>query len=774
MYDEPLHGERSEREGNVRTTRSRSLPSLLLIPTAGFALLLSTALPTSAQPQDNGKVWSPLDKTEKKSTDTPDEDPDGEKKEGEVTLAGTNVTATRLSDDPFDQPYAFYRHDRRFLDTAIGRTALDRINYGPGVFIQHTAPNQTSPFIRGLTGEQTLLMIDGVRLSHAFMRPGPNQYAALVPDSSLQSVDVILGSSSVVNGSDGLTGALDFNLADAGRGVDSAFSPWVASRVDVANGGILQGGFDGRSGNWAYSVDVDLRDFHDRVGGKDFEDRIFGMTRPYDEIPNTSYRQASGALRLAYTGVSHLFEIKSGITQQNEAPRPDGYFENTGSSSRISRSFNPQQFAYLHLRDTWNVEEDWLDRLQTTVWWHRHFEDQSREQISSGRYRRREYENAIDAFGVDLQATTVLGDDREHEITWGVTGIFERTDNDFQEFRSPSGSTNPFLAMPFEPQNWTNRSTISNNSDYWSFGVFAQDSWDISESFNLLAGARFSHYQWEFGNVDGDASDITGSLRALWRITDDHNVFFGLSKAFRAPNLTNLDGAVDRGSSGNQAQGNPNLDPEVSYTAEIGWRWRSGRDQLGVSAFVTRIDDFIQQDNSGTGQFTNVEDADLAGFELMWDCGLCFIPVPADGRLAFVGSVSLVDAKKDIPQPGGGTNTDNISRANRFYGRAGIQYDHDRSWWGLLQCRFHDTYDDVARDPTDPDSGDIRLTVAGDPDGTMPGYGVVDFQVGWRSDDGRKSLTFFVENILDKTYREPGSGADGPGRNIGIAAGFRF
>jgi len=155
------------------------------------------------------------------------------------------VTATRLTQAPFDQPYAYYRVTMDELDGRIGRTALDRMNYGPGVFVQRTAPNQASPFIRGLTGEQTLLMFDGIRLSHAFMRPGPNQYAALVPDLGLSTVDVILGSSSTVNGSDGLTGGLDFRLAPAGRGVSRGHSVWARSRLDSGNGSTLETGMDG-------------------------------------------------------------------------------------------------------------------------------------------------------------------------------------------------------------------------------------------------------------------------------------------------------------------------------------------------------------------------------------------------------------------------------------------------------------------------------------------------------------------------------------------------
>ena len=706
---------------------------------------------------------------------------DGAKTRREVQLPAMQVTGTRVAADPFEQPYAFYRFDRDVLDRGIGKTGLDRINYGPGVFVQRTAANQASPFLRGLTGEQTLLLLDGVRLSHAFMRPGPNQYSALVPDSSISSIDLILGASSVVNGSDGLTGALDFNLAPAGRGVDKAYSPWGRTRADSANGVVLQGGVDGNTENWAYSVEIEVQDFHDRVGGKDFEDHVFGVSpNSFDAIPNSSYEQLGLGVRLAYFGIAdHMLELNAGRTRQTDAPRPDGYFENTGNASRISRRFDPQTFGYVHLRDRWQLGQSWIEHLQTTLWWHRHDEDQKREEIrdrgtASERYRRREFVNGLDAFGIDVQATTLFDAGGPHELTWGVTGILENTHNDFEEFRSPSGTTDPSLADPYEPENWNNRTTVSDDSDYRSLGAFAQDRWELTDTVELLSGIRYSRYDWSFGDVDGDVSDLTGSLRTQWQFREDQNVFLGLSKGFRAPNLTNLDGAVDRGSGGVEAIGNPDLDPEISYTLELGWRLRQDRDSLAFTTFYTKIDDLIQPDFAGTGEFTNIEDGKIKGFEAAWDYGLPVSLPKEDGRLAFVGSATLVDATKDIPQPGGGSRTDNISRANRLFGLVGLQYEHDRSWWTRAQIRWHDDYDDIAEDPSDPDADDIRMTVAGSPDGSMPGYGVLDLQGGWRRDDGMVDVMFFVENVFNRTYREPGSGLDGPGRNIGVAAGVRF
>ena len=692
------------------------------------------------------------------------------------------VSATRLAESPWDQPYAFYSYDREELDTSIGQTALDRINYGPGVFIQHTAPNQTSPFIRGLTGEQSLLLVDGVRLSHAMMRPGPNQYAAMVPDVSLDRIDVILGASSVATGSDGLTGALDFRLAEAGRGVETIASPWADVRVDSANGFIAQTGVDGRYEDWAYSVEVDLRDFHDRVGGRDSGERVFGEnTGNYEEIPNTAYDQWAVAARTAYTGLAdHRLELNFGHTVQNDAPRPDGYAENSGKSSRLFRRYEEQAFTYLHARDRWNADLGWLDHLTSTLSWHRHHEQMRRartqgididgDEIDDGDiYRERFYDDTIDSFGLDLEAQTTLTETQQ--LTWGLTTLFERTANAYEEYRTTTpDDTDPTNATPHNQADWANKTSVSDGANYNSYGIFGQHSWDLTPDLNLLTGLRFSYYDWSFGDVDGDASDISGGIRGLWQFRDDMNVFAGVSKAFRAPNLKNLDGAVDRGSSGNLAFGNPELEPEVSYTVEAGWRYQVERDELAVTTFYTLIEDLIQRDPDAS-EFTNLEGGTIHGIEATWDYGIPTGAVlPVDSRLAVIGTASLIDAVQDIPLAGGGTREENLSRANRLYGILGLRYDHDRNYWAKVQTRWHDAYDDIAPD----DSGDVRLTVPGDADGRMPGYAVVDLSAGWRSDTGNKSMMLFVENLLDKTYREVGSGTDSAGLNLGLEGQIRF
>lgn len=704
---------------------------------------------------------------------------------GPGTDNAITISATRLDEDPLAQPYAYYRHTAGERERAVGRTALERINYGPGVFVQSTAPNQFSPFIRGLTGEQTLLRIDGIRLSHATMRPGPNQYAALVPGMSVGAIDAVLGASAAATGSDGLTGLLDFRLAETGRGVEKPVSPWIGARVDHANGSQMSAGIDGVGGDWAYSVEGGYHHFHDRIGGKDSEDHLSGVDNGDQSIPNTAYDQYHGAARIAWFGIEdHRFDLKLGHTRQEDAPRPDGYAANSGADDRISRYFDHHTYTYTHLGHTWTPEAiDWIDAWRSTLWYHRNDETQIRERERGPGYRREEKEDTTSGIGLETEISHRFG---AHELRYGLEFGFESTANEYARFEGVDEASAVRVGEGQDDQ----RTSIPDGSEYNSVAVFAQDQWWFAEEWELLIGARFTAVSWDsevdgrggFADterVDGSASDLSGGVRLGWHFHDDMLAFAGLGKSFRAPNLTNLTGIVDRGSSGIAVVGNGDLDPEVAYTAELGWKYHRERDVLQVTTFVTTIDDLIQPVYSDTdgdgdidsGRMENAEGADLAGFELAWDYGLPVTEwLPGSERVALVGATSLVDTEIDLTQDDGSIKTEPMSRSNRLYGFIGIAAEFERGWWLRPQIRWHDRYDDVA----ESDAGDVRLTMAGTDEGEVPGYAVIDLVGGWRSLDGGQWVTVTLENLGDKTYREAGSAADGPGFNLGLAGGARF
>ena len=65
----------------------------------------------------------------------------------------------------------------------------------PGVHIQQTTSGQGSPFVRGLTGQQVVHLINGVRFNNATFRPGANQYTALIDPDFTDRIEVPVQSS---------------------------------------------------------------------------------------------------------------------------------------------------------------------------------------------------------------------------------------------------------------------------------------------------------------------------------------------------------------------------------------------------------------------------------------------------------------------------------------------------------------------------------------------------------------------------------------------------
>jgi len=92
------------------------------------------------------------------------------------TLAEVVVTANRHESLQIKTPEAIRLINDKSIQHFQLRTAPEALLLTPGVFIQKTNHGGGSPFIRGLTGNQTLLLIDVIRLSNATFRYGPNQY----------------------------------------------------------------------------------------------------------------------------------------------------------------------------------------------------------------------------------------------------------------------------------------------------------------------------------------------------------------------------------------------------------------------------------------------------------------------------------------------------------------------------------------------------------------------------------------------------------------------
>jgi outer membrane cobalamin receptor len=125
-----------------------------------------------------------------------------------VTLDEVVVTASRFSSTIMNTPEAIRKLGSKTLLKHQLRTAPESLKRTPAVFVQKTNHGGGSPFLRGLTGNQILLLFDGIRLSNAVARYGPNQYLNTLDIFSIDRIEVLRGSGSVPFGSDALGGTI--------------------------------------------------------------------------------------------------------------------------------------------------------------------------------------------------------------------------------------------------------------------------------------------------------------------------------------------------------------------------------------------------------------------------------------------------------------------------------------------------------------------------------------------------------------------------------------
>ncbi len=90
-------------------------------------------------------------------------------------VGGLN-SAIRGERSLFDQSNMSTIVDEELLREKMAPDMFRALQNEVGVLVQATGRGQASVFLRGVTGQQVLVLIDGVRQNNAVLRAGPNQY----------------------------------------------------------------------------------------------------------------------------------------------------------------------------------------------------------------------------------------------------------------------------------------------------------------------------------------------------------------------------------------------------------------------------------------------------------------------------------------------------------------------------------------------------------------------------------------------------------------------
>lgn len=128
-----------------------------------------------------------------------------------------------------------------------------------------------------------------------------------------------------------------------------------------------------------------------------------------------------------------------------------------------------------------------------------------------------------------------------------------------------------------------------------TYALFAEDEWMLRDDLTLTLGARYDHH-------DAFGSHVSPRGYLVWNPTQRWTLKGGVSRGYKTPRLNQLHAGVNSisGQGVNINVGNPDLDPEVSTSSELGVHYDSLQGwSVGITGFHNRIKDKISSTNCG-------------------------------------------------------------------------------------------------------------------------------------------------------------------------------
>ena len=664
-----------------------------------------------------------------------------------LLLPDTVVTASRIGEDSLESMSSLGVVTAEQFREQGFRTVPEALANTPGVMVQKTTHGHGSPFIRGFTGRQNLLLVDGVRINNSTYRSGPVQYWNTVDGFSMDRLELVRSQGSVQYGSDALGGTM--NILTADTGYLAADPGWFQQgsaqyRFDTNSSshvGRLQTRFgDGK--NWGASLGLT---------GKNFGDiRDSGVGR----MKNTGYPEQNLDLKVetllnpsTRLSFAHQYLNQDNVWRWHSTIYNDTPWNNTSTGSYAARIYD-QERSLTYLKVTGDLLDSPVQNYSATLSFQRSqdsaFQDRSATDV-------RTQVIDVDTIGLDVQLESdLLGGN----LVYGI---------DYYRDSIESGGTRTGR----DPRS---RRPVADDSTYHLLGAFAQLRKPLNQRLETTFGARITHAEAELGKVwdpdnntdisaGADWSNIVFNARALYRLDDSWNLYGGASQGFRAPNAHDLSGNITS-RSGQEQLGTLDLEPEKSWTFELGSRFTSGDVSFGAAGFYTLVDDLIISVPTAPGgdtvEATNAQEAEIVGVEL--EAAVRFLD-----NLTLSGHLTWQEGDTTSPSFLGGPSEEApVSRLSPLVASLALRYDSpDQRWWVEGRITAADKQDELsARDQRDTQ----RI-----PPGGTPSYLVASIRAGLQVSENLE-LTAALENITDEDYRIHGSGVNQPGINAIIGA----
>lgn len=652
--------------------------------------------------------------------------------EDSTILTPVVITATRTKTRIDRTPAAVSYLNAGQIREQNGRSVPEMLMSMAGVWMQKTNHAGGSPFLRGLTGNQVLIMTDGIRLNNATYRFGPNQYLSTIDPFTVDRVEAFRGVGGTLYGSDAIGGVINITTTEPSFSNNknelhgNLSAKWMSRSMEKT----LSTSLSYSTKKLAWEVRGSFSDFGDiyAANGK-------------KQSP-TSYNQQSFYTKVRYR-IANNQELIA-CFQQLVQSDVDLYDQVTQRGFAISQ-IDPQKRQMFFVRWEAGMKTVLSDQLRFTL---------SRQVSTERRVRQR------------LQSP-VVNNEYDHVLTYGIQAEMEKKLR--KNWRMITGIeiyTDHVESSAFDQNTQTSvitlkRGLYATGSTMLALSAFHNQQFTLGK-FDLVAGLRANQYSVKipdplFGDVSLQPFALAGNAGLLYHLTQRWKLAGSLSTGYRTPNVNDLS-SFGRFDFGTEVP-SPNLEPERSFNKELGLKWASKKTFAHITVYHNSLNDLIDRVKS------NYEgDTLINGDQVYQKVNRGKAVIYGMEAELYTQINKSFGVRSHLTYTYGQNKTANepVRRIPPVFGRLSGEYRR-KNIFAALDWTFARTQERLAVG----DRSDHRIN----PEGT-PGYGIVSLRTGYQFKfiDAEAGM----ENMLDQAYRIHGSGIDGYGRHVWIRTTFRF
>ena len=637
------------------------------------------------------------------------------------TLESITVISRNISSSNNATPYSLTNIKKNDIELNKFRTTPEALMGASGVFIQKTNHGGGSAFIRGLTGNETLILVDGIRFNNSTFRYGPNQYLNTIDIFSIDKIEVAKGIGSVEHGSDAIGGVI--NLLTKENQFSNNKKLNFNSEIRLISGGMEQ---SNRSEiyysdkNVAINGGLSFRNFGDLIGGNGVE----------KQSPS-GYHEKSYDFKIKLkTSENSSLTIFSQQLKQVDVPI---YHKIALENYKINQ-VDLQEKGLHYFRYKSVFKNNLLSQLIVTASLQKAIEQRSSQKNNSNTFRREADTVNTSGFSAEIISRPFKN--------WDINTGF---DYYIDKVNSISNETNPAWNSIAAKRGLYPNGAINKNSS-----LFQIHRIKINQ-FELETGIRYNYLAIQIkeemlGNVNIKPAALVANLGVNYAMGNKHYLYSSLSSGYRAPNIDDLGtlGIVDF----RYELPTSNLKPEKSINTELGYKYISKRWNLNIAAFYISLKDIITRvksegqtiDGYAVYNKQNIEAAYIKGAEFSFSYAInAAILFQSNATYTYGQNLTKQEPMRRIPPLFG--------QSNIVWSKKGYEI--------MLSHQFAGQQDRLSQG----DKDDNRIGKLGTPE-----WNVFNLMSSYYYKKIKLNVGMF--NILNEKYKTHGSGIYGMGQSF--------